>query len=300
MTSPVIDMHVHSNNSDGRESVAEVFAAAAAAGVTTLALTDHDTTAGWAEARELARQHRIGFVPGIEVTTRARVVDADGEVRRFGVHMLAYLPNPNNVALAEALRVSVESREVRLREITERIAADYHLSWSDVLGQLTDGATPGRPAVADALIANGHFEQRGEVFDKLFFKGSPYYVPNTGVPETIDAIRLIRAAGGVPVIAHPLSRGKRPESPSDFPRQHFLDMIESGLAGFEAHHRDVEPDVAQWLVALAKEFDLVITGSSDYHGADGKPNLLGEHTTTPEMLKRILDQGQGSVPELVG
>lgn len=298
MNHQVIDMHVHSNKSDGRESVAEVFAAAAAAGVSTLALTDHDTTSGWPEARELAAKYRIGFVPGIEVTTRARVLDANGQERRFGVHMLAYLPDPTNATLAAALAESVQSREVRLREIVEKIANDFDVSWADVEAELTEGATAGRPAVADALIARGHFINRGEVFEKVLYKGGPYYVPNRGVPETKAAIRLIREAGGVPVIAHPMARGGGPKPGEPFPVDHFEDMIAEGLAGFEVYHRDVAPEVREWLLGLATKHDLVITGSSDYHGATGKPNLLGENTTSPEMLERILDQGQGSVPLL--
>jgi predicted metal-dependent phosphoesterase TrpH len=291
---PVIDLHSHSQKSDGRESVREVFETAVRAGLSVLALTDHDTTAGWDEAYDLSAELGIGFVPGIEVTTRANVVGADGHRHRFGVHMLAYLPNPQDTALLGALTTSVESRFGRLREIVEKIAQDYSLDWQDVQAELADGATAGRPAVADALITRGHFTNRGEVFEKLFFQGSPYYVPNTGVPETIEAIELIRGAGGVPVIAHPLARGKGPAEGEPMPTAHFEQMIEAGLAGFEVMHRDVPEHARAWLLSLAEKRDLIITGSSDYHGEHGKPNRLGENATSVAMLERILEQAKGA------
>lgn len=297
---PKIDLHVHSNHSDGRESVAQVIDEAVAAGLSVMALTDHDTTAGWAEAESLARSRGLGFVPGIEVTTRTRTVDADGNTRGFGVHMLAYLPDPNNMALANVLSGSVEGRVERLQKIVALLSDDFNLFWDDVLEHLEDGATPGRPAVADALIRLGHFENRGQVFENLWYKGSQYYVPNTEVPTPEQAIELIRAAGGVPVIAHPLSRGKRPDSAADFPREHFKNLIELGLGGFEAYHREVDPEASKWLVELADEFGVFVTGSSDYHGKEGKPNRLGENVTSTDALRRILEQGTGAsayIPE---
>ena len=293
-TPPVIDLHSHSTKSDGRESVRQVFETAARTGVDILALTDHDTTSGWAEAEACARELGIGFVPGIEVTTRANVEGRDGRRHRFGVHMLAYLPNPEDTALMGALTTSVESREGRLQEIVARIAKDFELTWDDVLAELSDGATMGRPAVADALITRGHFNNRGEVFEQVFFHGGPYYVPNTGVPETIEAIELIRGAGGVPVIAHPLARGKGPAEGEPMPEQHFADMIAAGLGGFEVMHRDVPDHARDWLLGLAEKHDLIVTGSSDYHGETGKPNRLGENSTSLEMFERILAQATGA------
>jgi predicted metal-dependent phosphoesterase TrpH len=294
-----IDLHAHSTCSDGKESVAEVFHQAKLAGVDVLALTDHDTTHGWVEAASAAAQEGIGFVPGIEVTTRAHVFSPSGELHKFGVHMLAYLPDPNHVELAEVLAESVTSRETRLRAIVDKIGADFDLDWSDVEMFIADGATFGRPAVADAMVHRGHFGSRDEVFAEIWPNGADrYYVPNRGVPDTVEAIRLIRRAGGVPVIAHPMSRGKGPAEGQPMPRAHFEEMIEAGLAGFEVDHRDVPEHAQKWLRAMAAEFDLVITGSSDYHGVDGKKNRLGENTTSPEMLERILAQATGTIAQL--
>lgn len=291
---PIIDLHSHSQKSDGRESVRQVFETAVRSGVSVLALTDHDTTSGWAEAYEIAAELGIGFVPGIEVTTRAEVRNARGEPIHLSTHMLAYLPDGDDLALQTALKISIESRVIRLREITERIAADYDVRWSDVIEGLPEGATMGRPAVADALIAKGHFADRTEVFEKIFYKGNPYYVPTSGVPDTLDAIKLIRQAGGVPVIAHPLARGKGPAEGQPMPIEHFEQMIAAGLGGFEVMHRDVPEHARVWLRGLAEKHDLIITGSSDYHGEHGKPNRLGENSTSVAMLERILAQAKGA------
>ncbi len=289
-----IDLHVHTDASDGKESVETVFARAASLGLDAIAISDHDTTANWARAKELAFQHGMGFVPAIEVTTRAHFVKGDEPAAKFGVHMLAYLPDPTNAALVERMRQTIEGRELRLREIAERLGPKYGITWQSVLDQVVGDATLGRPAVADALIAAGHFENRGQVFDQVWFKGSPYYVPNRAVPDTIDAIELIRAAGGVPVIAHPLSRVKDRDALGEKPLLHFEAMIEAGLGGVEAFHREVEESDREWLLNLAERHDLIVTGSSDYHGVAGKKNELGENTTTVENLVRIIEQASGA------
>ncbi len=289
-----IDLHVHTDASDGTESVETVFEKASATGLNVLAISDHDTTSNWGKASDLAVQHNMGFIPAIELTTRAVIRAADGSTTKFGVHLLAYLPNPEDEALVKSMRESVEGRVSRLQEITEKIARDYSLSWQDVLNQVQVGATLGRPAVADALIANGHFVERGEVFETIWFKGSPYYVPNRTVPETRDAIALVLAAGGVPIIAHPLARGKTYGSGDEFPLAHFEAMIEAGLAGFEVEHREVEERSRVWLRQMAEKHNLITTGSSDYHGAQGKENTLGENTTTLPNLLRIVEQATGT------
>ncbi len=285
-----IDLHAHSSWSDGDETVDVVFETAAAAGVDVLALTDHDNTIGWGEAEAAAKRLGMGFVPGIEVTTRARRnVD-----HSFGVHMLAYLPDPNNEALMTAIGGSMASREVRLREIFDKVSRDFALDWSDVEGQLSESGSWGRPAVAAALVARGHFEHVNDVFKTVWGPGETrYYVPNEEVPEVFEAIQLIRNAGGVPIIAHPMARGKGPAEGEPMPLDHFKKMIEAGLAGFEVFHRDVPEHARKWLIELAKEHDLILTGSSDYHG-NRKENPIGENTTTLEMLERIVAQGSGT------
>ncbi len=288
-----IDLHAHSSWSDGSETVENLFREAKKREVDVVALTDHDTTRGWDEAREIAAELGIGFVPGIEITTRAHPA---GE-KSFGIHLLAYLPDPNNKALSSALENTLRLREERLAQMFELIRAEYDLDWQDVLDQLRNGATHGRPSIAAAMVSKGHFASTADVFNDLWAPGSAFYIPNKDVVDTIDAIRLVVAAGGVPIIAHPMSRGKGPEVGEAMPVAHFEEMIAAGLAGFEVDHRDVPPHVQKWLREMATTHDLIVTGSSDYHG-DRKENLLGENTTSPEMLERIIAQATGAKAQL--
>ena len=283
-----IDLHTHSVRSDGRGTPAQVMTEAKAAGLDIVALTDHDTVAGWDEARAVAQELALGFIPGIELTTR---VQRDTE-HKFTVHLLAYLPNPEDPDLKRILSESVSSRVDRLQAITHRLSEDFDITWDHVLEVLADGKVAGRPAIADAMIERGIIETREPFFDWVR-PGTKYYVPNRGVPETVDAIRLVRAAGGVPFVAHPMARGGGPKPGQPMPRAHFLELIGAGLAGFEAYHRDVPPHATEWFVSLAEEFNLLVTGSSDYHGT-GKPNRLGEHLTSPAVLRSIIDQSSNA------
>lgn len=285
-----IDLHTHSTRSDGRGSPAQVMHEAAAAGLDIVALTDHDTTAGWAEAAEACAELGLGFVPGIELTTRAHVTDpVTGQERRFATHILAYLPDPANAELNAVMDESLGSRLSRLKAITDALSEDFDIAWEHVQEVIADGRTAGRPSIADAMIQRGIFAKRDELFD-LVYPGSKYYQPNRGVPDTVEAIGLIRRAGGVPVIAHPMARAKAPGPGESMPREHFVELIQAGLAGFEVAHRDVPQHAREWLTQLAQEFGLFVTGSSDYHGT-GKDNKLGEHLTAPAALRRILAQG---------
>lgn len=287
-----IDLHSHSNRSDGKESPTQVFEYAAEAGVTVLALTDHDTTTGWAEGAAAAARLGIGFVPGIEVTTRAKVLV--GERHRYiSVHMLAYLPDPKYKPLANEMHDTVGSREIRAMGITDRLAKDFPITWDLVLEMLEDGATIGRPAIADALVKLGVVADRAEAFRGPLDKHGPYYIA-TDTTDTFDAIKLIREAGGVPVIAHPLTDLGPGAARGDLPEEHFEKLIDAGLMGFEVYHREVPENARDWLLMLAQKHDLIVTGSSDYHGIHGKPNRLGENTTAPEMFERILAAGSGS------
>lgn len=288
----IIDLHSHSNRSDGKESPTEVVEHAAAAGVSVLALTDHDTTTGWAEAAEACARLGIGFVPGIEVTTRARV--QVGERSRFiSVHMLAYLPDAQNQDLKNELHKTVTSRETRAMQITDRLAKDFPITWDLVLAMLAEDATIGRPAIADALVELGVVSSRAEAFDGPLDKHGPYYVATETI-DTFDAIDLIRSAGGVPIIAHPLTDISANANRGDLPEEHFEKLIARGMMGFEVYHREVPENAREWLLMLARKHDLIVTGSSDYHGVHGKPNRLGENTTSPEMLQRIIAAGTGT------
>ncbi|WP_104084122.1 PHP domain-containing protein [Cryobacterium sp. Y11] len=276
-----IDLHAHSSVSDGTETPAELVHAAAVAGLGTIALTDHDSTAGWAGASAAARAEHLTFIPGMEFSTR---------VDYASVHLLAYLFDPaDSSLLAEMTRVRA-ARLARAEKMVARIGVDYALSWDDVLAQTTPNATVGRPHIADALVARGHALNRSAAFADILHWKAGYFQPHYA-PEPLRAIKLVRAAGGVPVIAHPATRGI-----GDVVAESSLKtMVEAGLFGLELDHRENQPEPTARLRELAAKFGLFVTGSSDYHGA-GKPNRLGENSTAPEVLERIIEQGRGSAP----
>jgi len=279
-----IDLHLHSSLSDGTDSPTEVVRAAHAAGVRTMALTDHDLTSGWAEAAAECQRLDMTFIGGMELTTRG--------VNGGGIHLLAYLVDPTDAALTAACAEVLAARVPRLQEMTQRLSADYAISWDDVLEQ-SGGDSIGRPHLASAMIARGHVETVGEFFDRIVHKESKYYIPSPGIP-IIEAIALVRGAGGVPITAHPTGRGVPGHM---MPREMMVRLKEIGLGGFELDHRENanNPQGLARLREYAREFDLIVTGSSDYHGGR-KPNRPGENTTSPEMLMRIIDESTGSAP----
>lgn len=274
-----VDLHTHSTASDGTDAPAAVVAAAAVAGLDVVALTDHDTTAGWAPASEAARNAGIALVPGTEVSARSHGIS---------VHVLSYLQDPDHPALLAEMERTRAARLVRARSIVDLLAEDYDLTWDDVVAATGTDATVGRPHIADALVARGVVADREEAFTSMLVPRSKYYVPHYA-PDVLDAVAAIRTSGGVPVFAHPGADGRGRVVPDVVIER----MADAGLAGLEVHHRDHGSAQVARLTALAERLGLLITGASDYHGA-GKPNLLGEHLTDPAVLEAI--EGQGTVP----
>jgi len=274
-----IDLHTHSTASDGTQSPAGVVASAAAAGLDVLALTDHDTTSGWDEAAAAALHHRIVLVRGIEVSCQHEGVS---------IHLLGYLHDPGSPGLLAELDRARESRQMRAQCIVERLSADVPLSWDDVLEHIEPGATIGRPHIADAMVAKGIVASRELAFATYLGEGSPYFVPHYA-PGPVHAVNLVRAAGGVAVMAHPFAsvRGRVVSE------QVIQAMAAAGMAGLEVHHRDHSGEQVRQGLDLSASLGLFVTGSSDYHG-DGKPNRLGENTTDPAVLQQIEDLATGA------
>ncbi|QGU26530.1 PHP domain-containing protein [Microbacterium oryzae] len=275
------DLHLHSNRSDGTEPPADVVRSAHAHGVRTVALTDHDTTAGWAEAADAAVSLGMTFLPGAELSTR---------LGGRSVHLLAYLFDPDAADLRAQMDDVRGDRMGRAERIVANISRDYDLGWDDVVAQTRSGATVGRPHIADALVAAGIVADRGEAFAGILHPREGYYVPHEA-PDVFSAIALVREAGGVPVMAHPATSSRSGMIP--LPTLH--DLIDAGLAGFEIDHRENTASGRRILQKLVAERDLIATGSSDYHGL-GKPNLPGENTTPAAMVERIIAAGVGSRP----
>ncbi|GAA2198312.1 PHP domain-containing protein [Sinomonas flava] len=275
-----IDLHAHSTVSDGTETPRELVAAAATAGIDVLAITDHDSTAGWGEASAAARELGIELVPGMEVSCRT----PEG----ISVHVLSYLQDPTHAGLLEEITKAKDARLSRAEHMVSLLAEDYPLSWDDVTQHVAPGATVGRPHIADALVAAGLVGDRTEAFATILSSRSRYFVQHYA-PEPALAVELIRAAGGVPVFAHPVASARGRTVGEEV----YRDMIDAGLAGLEVYHRDNPEARRPFLLDLAAKHGLLVTGSSDYHGT-GKPNRLGENTTTPEALGEIERQGRGA------
>jgi len=271
-----IDLHTHSSASDGTQAPAELVRAAADAGLDVVALTDHDTTAGWDEAAAAAPAAGITLVRGTEVSARSRHVS---------VHLLSYLQDPGYRPLADELARVVDSRAHRAERMVESLARDVPITWRQVRDQAGEGTVVGRPHIADALVANGVVPDRDAAFTTLLSSHGPYYAPYYA-PDAAAAVELIRAAGGVPVFAHPGADG-RGRIVADAV---FDELAEAGLAGLEVFHRDHGEAQRVRLSAIAERLGLLVTGSSDYHGA-GKLNRLGENLTAPEVLAAIEEEG---------
>lgn len=275
------DLHLHSNQSDGTENPGQVVRQAHAHGIRTVALTDHDRTTGWDEAGHAAAALGMTFIPGMELSAKHQW---------RSVHVLGYLFDPENAALrAETGRIR-DDRVGRAERIVRNIGRDYALSWADVLEQTTTDATVGRPHIADALVARGIVRDRSEAFDGILHPREGYYEPHYA-PDPLTAVRLITQAGGVAVIAHPVTSGRD----RMMPLAYIEELIAAGLGGLEIDHRENTEAGKRTLRQLAAKHDLIVTGSSDYHGA-GKPNLPGENTTSEEMVARIISQASGTAP----
>jgi len=251
-------------------------ASAAAAGVDVVGLTDHDTISGWEEAAGAVSSAGVALVRGAEISC---------SVGGITVHLLGYLFDPRDPAVRAAFDNTREVRERRVHTMVERLAVDFEITLQDVLDQVAPGATLGRPHVADALVARGIVPERGAAFEELLHPRNKYYVHNPSL-DPVDAVRMVRAAGGVSVFAHPgASVRGRTVGPEVIEA-----MARAGMSGLEVDHRDHPPRTRERLRALARDLGLITTGASDYHGT-GKPNVLGENLTEPEVLEFIEAEG---------
>lgn len=280
-----IDLHTHSTASDGTDTPAELVRAAAAAGLDVVAITDHDGTSGWAEAFE-ARPAGLTVVPGVEISC----VYVEPEGRRIGLHLLAYLLDPDDPALtAEWVRLR-DSRRTRARQMVENLAADgVPISWPQV-SRIAGGAPVGRPHLGRALVEAGVVPDVNAAFGDLLSSRRPYYVRKADT-DVFTALALVRGAGGVPVFAHPLARRRGPVVDDTV----VAAMARAGLVGLEVDHPDHDPEDRRHAARLAADLGLIGTGSSDYHGSN-KTVQLGACRTDPEAFAALLDRPTARVP----
>lgn len=270
-----IDLHTHSDRSDGTDSPTELIQNSKLAGLDVVAITDHDSTQGWDEAASAADSLGIQLVPGIEVSAR---------VGFKSVHLLGYDFDPTNVALDDELRAVIDGRNNRLPQTIAALRAlGIDITVADVERWSGNAAATGRPHVADALIELGVVSNRDEAFALYLMPGRPAYVDRYAI-DLKRAVQLIVDAGGRTVVAHPWSRG----SDKVMTYELFAELTSMGLAGIEVDHNDHDQAARRELAGIADDLGLVKTGSSDYHGT-GKINFdLGCNMTHPEQFERLL------------
>ncbi|GAA3393213.1 PHP domain-containing protein [Cryptosporangium minutisporangium] len=279
-----IDLHTHSTASDGTVRPAQLVVDAVEAGLDVVALTDHDTTAGWRPAIE-ALPPGLVLVPGAELSCLWELENGWS----ISLHLLAYLFDPTEPAFAAQRAMLRASRLTRAEEMVGMLVADgAPITWQDVLA-IADGAPVGRPHVAQALVAAGVVADVPTAFRSEWL-GARYRVPKRDL-EVLDALRLVRGAGGVSVLAHPKASKRGRVIDDDV----FAELAAAGLTGLEIDHPDHDASERAALSGIAADLGLLTTGSSDFHGTN-KTVGLGEHTTRPEVYEELISRATGAAP----
>jgi len=287
-----IDLHVHSTASDGTLSPSEVVREAHARGLCAIALTDHDTMDGVAEALQAGMRLGVEVIPGVELNTESPA----GEV-----HVLGYFPPPEGWSpeadpaghgagvvgavidreFYDLLASRRDSRAERARKMVQRLRElGMPLSYEDVLRQAGD-APVGRPHIARALLEAGYVESVKEAFDRWLHRGGPAYVPREKLSPA-EAVQAIIDAGGVPVLAHP----RRIDG-----QWVIQELIDAGLEGLECYYPEHTPEQTERYLGLAREHGLVVTGGTDYHGPRSPHDAdLGSLPVPPEAVEQLKER----------
>lgn len=275
-----VDLHLHSTKSDGTSTPEEVVGAAVSAGLSAIALTDHDNLDGITAARAAAGSAGLGFIPGTELS-----VGWEGGA----MHMLVYFLEPEPGPLQDRLSAVREGRTSRNHEIVAALQElGVDISYDEVSAE-AQGSGIGRPHIAAVLVAKGVVDDIQEAFDRLLATGRPAYRPRLRL-EAMEAIGLARASGAVPVIAHPHTLG----IPEGGYRVAFEELIKAGLGGIEAYYGEYSQELRSHLAQLCNDLGIVATGGSDYHGRY-KPNLSvgtgrGDLRVPDETVDRLVEE----------
>lgn len=283
-----IDLHTHTSSSDGTDSPAQLMAKAAEAGLDVVGLTDHDSTAGWSAA-VAARPSGLTLIRGAEFSTHVQLPE-----RSVSVHLLGYLFDPADPAIvAEQARLVGERLHRGLTMVDLMVADGLPIDREQVL-EIAAGAPIGRPHLGMALVDSGVVPTVTAAFGSYLAGHGKYYVPKADT-ELATAIRLIVAAGGAPVIAHPRGRGEHRALTAEL----IGELATLGLAGLEVDHPDHDAADKAELAEIAQRYQLIATGSSDYHGHN-KTLQLGQQTTTPDALQRLVSRTSGVTAPVAG
>lgn len=275
-------MHTHSSASDGDLSPAELITAAAEAGLSAIALTDHDTIKGLKSAEETAANHSIRLIPGIELEIARPAFH--GEFHLLGLGLTR--PSPGFLTAVDSL---ARSRETRNREILDRLhVLGIHADYEEVRS-FSGGGSIGRPHFASLLVSRGLVKNHEQAFARYLGRGKPLFVPKTAL-EFDRAVALIKESGGIVVLAHPMSLyiawGRLP----DFVR----DLRDRGLDGLEAWHPTAKSRSCKRLEALGRSLGLYVTEGSDFHGTARPDRKLGHSTGDRKIADSVLE----AIPEL--
>jgi hypothetical protein len=274
-----VDLHLHTTASDGRCTPRELVDQAAAAGVTVLAATDHDTTAGVAEVVAAARELGIQAISGIEITAIENGAD---------LHVLGYFVDPDNESLASFLAAQRAARIARVEAMAERLAAlglPVHIGPLVEEASVESGRSIGRPQIARAMVAAGHVRDTREAFDRWLGRGLPAFVPRAGASARA-VIDVIHRAGGLASLAHPGKTGEDPRIAS---------LRDAGLDAIEAFHPDHDAVRVDRYVRLAADLDLLLTGGSDFHGDPAHGLTPGSVTLPVEHWHRLAEKTRSDV-----
>lgn len=263
----MIDLHTHSTVSDGSEAPRRIAELAAAAGCSAVALSDHDSLAGLAEAARAARELGVRLVPACEVSCRKPPVPGGGRIAG-SVHVLCYFVDEGEGPLQDELRALRQDRRRRNEALVQRLAQlGLPVTWEDVVAEAGKEDGVGRPHFARVLVRHGAAEDVQDAFDRWLADDRPAYVPKARL-EAPEVARMARASGGVAVLAHPLSLGLEPHALGAVVGE----LAEAGLSGIEAVYGSYTPEERRGLATLAAAAGLVTTGGSDFHGSY-KPGL---------------------------
>jgi predicted metal-dependent phosphoesterase TrpH len=264
-------LHIHSTTSDGTLTPSEVVRLALARGLRVIALTDHDTVSGVAEAQAAAAGTGLEVIAGVEINAEG------GET---SLHVLGFYVDPRNPSLIKKLQTMREARLERAHRMLERLREmGMPLDWEKVRA-LAGGESVGRPHVARALLDQGYVETVKEAFERFIGLGGPAHVPRLRLSPA-EAMQVIVEAGGVPVLAHPAHSG--PAVVARVP-----EFVGHGLRGLEVHYPHHSPDEVEMLLGLCREHGLIATGGSDFHGPDSEEGApLGSVYAPPACVERL-------------